>query len=56
MDVFSWFQRDDNKEQWDIFNAAMTSFSSATSGAVAESYDFSAHRRIVVSAVGMAFS
>ena len=47
MDVFSWFQRDENKEQWDIFNAAMTSFSSATSGAVAESYDFSAHRRIV---------
>ena len=46
-DVFSWFQRDENKEQWEIFNAAMTSFSSATSRAVAESYDFSAHRRIV---------
>ena len=46
-DVFSWFQRDENKEQWDIFNAAMTSFSSATSRAVVESYDFSVHRRIV---------
>ena len=40
-DVFSWFQRPENKDEWDLFNAAMTSFSSGTSLAVAESYDFS---------------
>ena len=39
-DAFSWFQRAENKEQWELFNAAMTSFSSITGGAVAESYDF----------------
>ena len=46
-DVFSWFQRAENKAQWDLFNAAMTSFSSATGGAVAESYDFGGFTRIV---------
>jgi hypothetical protein len=46
-DVFSWLQRGENKDQWDLFNAAMTSFSSATSQAVAESYDFSRYRKIV---------
>ena len=42
-----WFQRAENKTQWDLFNAAMTSFSSGTSMAVADSYDFSRFRNIV---------
>ena len=46
-DVFSWFQRAENKEQWELFNAAMTSFSSVTGEAVAASYDFGGFRRIV---------
>lgn len=46
-DVFSWFQRAENKDQWELFNAAMTSFSSITGGAVVESYDFTGFRRIV---------
>ncbi|HSF14245.1 MAG TPA: methyltransferase [Vicinamibacteria bacterium] len=46
-DIFAWFQRDENKDQWNLFNAAMTSFSTATSQAVAESYDFSGFRKIV---------
>ena len=46
-DVFSWFQRPENKDEWDLFNAAMTSFSSGTSLAVAESYDFSRFTKIV---------
>ena len=46
-DVFSWFQRPENKDEWDLFNAAMTSFSSGTSMAVAETYDFSGFRKIV---------
>ena len=46
-DVFSWFQRPENKDEWDLFNAAMTSFSSGTSLAVAESYDFSRFNKIV---------
>jgi len=45
-DIFSWFQNEDNEEEWRIFNAAMTSFSSATSRAVAEAYDFSGFQRI----------
>ncbi|MFV1988745.1 MAG: methyltransferase [Gemmatimonadota bacterium] len=46
-DIFSWFQNAENEEEWRLFNAAMTSFSSATSNAVVESYDFSGFRRIV---------
>ncbi len=46
-DVFSWFQRAENKDEWDLFNAAMTSFSSGTSLAVAESYDFSRFAKVV---------
>ena len=46
-DIFSWFQNDENEAEWQLFNAAMTSFSSATSSAVVESYDFSKFRRIV---------
>src|SRR5262249_14256682 len=29
-DLFSWFQLPENRNQWDIFNDAMTSFSSGT--------------------------
>ena len=46
-DVFSWFQRAENAAQWDQFNAAMTSYSAVTSGAIAESYDFSGFACIV---------
>ena len=46
-DIFSWFQRAENRDQWVLFNAAMSSFSSVTADAVADSYDFSPFRRIV---------
>ena len=46
-DIFSWFQGVENQEQWQLFNAAMTSFSSATSKAVVDGYDFSRFKRIV---------
>lgn len=46
-DAFSWFQRRENKAHWDLFNAAMTSYSSATSMAVVENYDFSRFRHII---------
>lgn len=46
-DAFTWFQRRENKAQWDLFNAAMTSFSAATSMAVVQSYDFSRFRHII---------
>ena len=47
MDVFSWFQRAENSDEWGLFNAAMTSFSSGTSVAVAEAYDFSRFSKLV---------
>jgi SAM-dependent methyltransferase len=47
VDVWDWFQRPENKGEWDLFNAAMTSFSMGTSAAVAESFDFKAYKRIV---------
>lgn len=46
-DIFSWFQRAENSGEWKLFNAAMTSFSSMTSTAVTESYDFSRYKRVV---------
>jgi hypothetical protein len=46
-DAFTWFQRPENKAQWDLFNAAMTSYSSGTSMAVVESYDFSRFKHII---------
>jgi len=46
-DVFSWFQRAENSDEWDLFNAAMTSFSSGTSVAVVEAYDFSRFSKLV---------
>jgi hypothetical protein len=46
-DLFTWFQHDDNREQWQIFNAAMTSFSGGVAHAVAGAYDFSRFRHIV---------
>lgn len=46
-DIFSWFQQAENDLQWELFNEAMSSFSSVTSGAIAESYDFSQFKRIV---------
>jgi len=39
--AFDWFQKAENAAQWEIFNEAMTSFSSVTGGAIAGSYDFS---------------
>ena len=46
-DLFTWFQEDENRDQWEIFNAAMTSFSSGIAHAVAESYDFSPFKHVV---------
>jgi hypothetical protein len=46
-DIFSWFQQESNQGQWQIFNDAMTSFSSGVSKAVPGSYDFSRFRHIV---------
>jgi hypothetical protein len=46
-DFFSWCQRAENSEQWVIFNAAMTSFSSGIAPLVAEAVDFSRFKRIV---------
>ncbi|MCB9894409.1 MAG: methyltransferase [Planctomycetes bacterium] len=47
VDFFGWCQREENSEQWEIFNAAMTSFSSGTSHAVADAFDFSGFKHIV---------
>ena len=46
-DIFTWFQHEDNRGQWQVFNAAMTSFSSGTSHAIAASYDFTGVRHLV---------
>jgi hypothetical protein len=46
-DFFSWCQREENREQWAIFNAAMTSFSSDVAPLVAETIDFSRFKNIV---------
>jgi hypothetical protein len=46
-DVFTWFQAAENKGEWEIFNAAMTSFSMGTADAVARSVDFSRFKRII---------
>src|SRR5579862_7358431 len=46
-DVFTWFQAVENKSEWDIFNAAMTSFSSSTAHAVVEKVAFDRFRSIV---------
>jgi hypothetical protein len=46
-DIFTWCQRAENKEQWDIFNAAMTSFSASIAPAVAQSYEFSGIKHVV---------
>jgi hypothetical protein len=46
-DVFKWFQAIENKGEWDIFNAAMTSFSSSTAHAVVESVAFDRFTSIV---------
>lgn len=47
VEMWDWFQRPENGGEWNLFNAAMTSFSSGTSIAVAQSYDFGRHQRIV---------
>jgi hypothetical protein len=46
-DIFSWFQQPENADEWELFNAAMTSFSSGTGPAIANAYDFSRFTRIV---------
>ena len=47
MEMWDWFHRPENKDEWDQFNASMTSFSSGTSLAVVQSYDFSRYTRII---------
>ena len=46
-DVFTWFQAAENKSEWDIFNAAMTSFSTGTSHAVAATVAFDTFKSII---------
>jgi hypothetical protein len=46
-DIFTWFQQEENRAQWETFNAAMTSFSATTAVLVADTYDFSGFRKIV---------
>jgi len=46
-DLFSWFQQEENSEEWELFNAAMTSFSAGTAAAVAKAFDFSPFGKIV---------
>jgi hypothetical protein len=46
-DAFTWFQAAENKTEWEIFNAAMTSLSLGTARAVVESVDFSQFESIV---------
>ena len=46
-DIFSWFQQEGNEEQWRLFNAAMTSFSSGIAHAVTAGYDFGGFRHVV---------
>jgi hypothetical protein len=45
--IFTWFQREENKAQWEIFNRAMTSFSSGIAPLVADGYDYSRFKTIV---------
>jgi hypothetical protein len=47
VDLFTWFQKEDNVEQWEIFNAAMTSTSNGLGYLAAEVYDFSKFKHIV---------
>jgi len=54
-DVFSWFQREENRAEWEIFNAAMTSFSSGVGALVPEAYDFRRFRKIVDIGGGQGF-
>jgi hypothetical protein len=46
-DVFTWFQAVENKGEWELFNAAMTSFSSGTSHAVVASVAFDKFKSII---------
>lgn len=46
-DFFSWCQREENREQWAIFNAAMTSFSSGVAPLVAEAVDFARFKKVI---------
>jgi hypothetical protein len=46
-DIFTWLQIEDNREQWEIFNAAMSSFSIDVGHAAAEAYDFKQFRHII---------
>jgi hypothetical protein len=47
VDIFTWFQHEDNREQLEIFNAAMSSFSIGVGQAVTEAYDFTQFRHII---------
>jgi len=47
VEIWDWFQRPENKSEWDQFNAGMTSFSTGTSMAVAQGCDFGRYKRIV---------
>ncbi|MBX3458481.1 MAG: methyltransferase domain-containing protein [Planctomycetes bacterium] len=46
-EIFTWFQKPENKDEWDVFNDAMTSMSMGQAPLIAESYDFSRFSKIV---------
>lgn len=46
-EIFTWFQKPENKGEWDVFNDAMTSMSLGQAPLIAASYDFAKFRRIV---------
>lgn len=46
-EIFTWFQKPENKDEWEVFNQAMTSMSLGQAPLIAESYDFSRFKKIV---------
>lgn len=46
-EIFTWFQKPQNKSEWDVFNDAMTSMSLGQAPLIAQSYDFAKFRRVV---------
>lgn len=46
-EIFTWFQKPENKGEWEVFNVAMTSMSLGRAPLIAAGYDFSRFHRIV---------
>lgn len=46
-EIFTWFQKPQNKAEWDVFNDAMTSMSLGQAPLIAQGYDFTRFHKIV---------